>query len=86
MKEEESLRQVLSWIARGSIEWYASANGLGSPPEAVRNATLEYLSEADKLQLFLDQHCEFGEEHSTLERSSLGITETFPPKASPKRS
>jgi putative DNA primase/helicase len=33
MKEEESLRQVLLWIARGSVEWYSSANGLGPPPQ-----------------------------------------------------
>ncbi|GAQ91604.1 hypothetical protein KFL_008160040 [Klebsormidium nitens] len=81
MKEEESLRQVLSWIARGSVEWYASANGLGFPPEAVRNATREYLSEMDKLQLFLDQHCEFGEGHSTLENDFVGLYNSFSSEA-----
>lgn len=84
MKEEESLRQVLSWIARGSVEWYASANGLGSPPEAVRNATREYLSEADKLQLFIDQHCEFGEEHSTLENDFVGLYNSFSSESNSK--
>lgn len=67
MKEEESRKQALSWIARGSREWYGSEDGLGPPPEAVRNATREYVSEADKLQLFIDQHCEIGEGHLTLQ-------------------
>eukprot|EP00243_Klebsormidium_subtile_P007491 TRINITY_DN332_c0_g3_i1.p1 TRINITY_DN332_c0_g3~~TRINITY_DN332_c0_g3_i1.p1 ORF type:complete len:263 (-),score=45.62 TRINITY_DN332_c0_g3_i1:158-946(-) len=67
MKEEESRRQILSWLARGSEEWYASADGLGSPPKAVQDATDEYLREADKLQLFIDQHCEVGERLSTLQ-------------------
>jgi putative DNA primase/helicase len=67
MKEKESLRQVLSWIARGSVEWYSSADGLGPPPQAMKDATHEYLSDADKLQLFLDQHCKVGEGLSTLQ-------------------
>jgi putative DNA primase/helicase len=67
MKEEESLRQVLSWIARGSVEWYSSAKGLGPPSQAVKDATREYVSEADKLQNFLDHHCEVGEGFSTLQ-------------------
>ncbi|GAQ92595.1 hypothetical protein KFL_010650020 [Klebsormidium nitens] len=67
MKEEESRRQILTWLARGSVEWYASAEGLGSPPKAVKDATDEYLREADKLQLFIDQHCEVGEGLSTLQ-------------------
>jgi putative DNA primase/helicase len=67
MKEEESGRQILSWLARGSTEWYASDDGLGPPPEAERNASREYVSEADKLQLFIDQHCELGEGLSTLQ-------------------
>ncbi|GAQ92371.1 hypothetical protein KFL_009960010, partial [Klebsormidium nitens] len=36
-------------------------------PKAVRDATDEYVREADKLQLFLDQHCERGEGLSTLQ-------------------
>ncbi|GAQ92895.1 hypothetical protein KFL_011860020 [Klebsormidium nitens] len=67
MKEEESRRQILSWLARGSVEWYDSAEGLGSPPKAVKDATDEYLREADKLQMFIDQHCEVGEGLSTLQ-------------------
>lgn len=67
MKEEESRRQILTWLARGSVEWYASAEGLGSPPKAVKDATGEYLREADKLQLFIDQHCEVGEGLLTLQ-------------------
>ena len=44
MKEEESLRQVLSWIARGSTEWYASANGFGSPPRGSAEVQLVSMS------------------------------------------
>lgn len=77
MKEKESLQQVLSWIARGSTEWYGSPNGLGAPPQAVKSATREYVSEADKLQLFTDQHCEVGEGLSTLQTEFATLYREF---------
>lgn len=77
MKEEKSKRQVLSWIARGTREWYASKDGLGPPPEAVRIATREYGSEADKLPLFIDQHCEIGEGLLTLQTLFIDLYRQF---------
>ncbi|GAQ84945.1 hypothetical protein KFL_002130220 [Klebsormidium nitens] len=77
MKEEESLRQVLSWLARGSVEWYTSTDGLGRPPQAVQSATREYVTEADKLQLFLDQHCAFGEGLSILQAEFATLYREF---------
>ncbi|GAQ93541.1 hypothetical protein KFL_016340010, partial [Klebsormidium nitens] len=77
MKEEESLRQVLSWLARGSVEWYTSTDGLGRPPQAVQSATCEYVSEADKLQLFLDQHCVSGEGLSILQAEFANLYRGF---------
>jgi putative DNA primase/helicase len=78
MKEEESLRQVLSWLARSSREWYEG--GFDSIPKAVWDATREYVSESDKLQLFLDQHCEIGDGFSTLQAEIAAFYRDFSSK------
>jgi hypothetical protein len=57
----------LSWLACGSREWYASSCGLGDPPEAVKAATAQFLAEADKLQLFLNEHCNRNPEAQTMQ-------------------
>jgi phage/plasmid-associated DNA primase len=57
MLEEETCQELLSWLARGSRDWYKSHCGLGDPPTPVKLATAEFLAEADKLPVFLNVHC-----------------------------
>jgi phage/plasmid-associated DNA primase len=57
MLEEETREDFLSWLARGSCNWYHSFSGLGDSPLAVKVATTEFLAKANRLQVFLNEHC-----------------------------
>jgi P4 family phage/plasmid primase-like protien len=51
---------VLSWIARGCVDYIQ--NGLGEPPAEVLGATNEYRSEQDSMRRYFDECLEFGPE------------------------
>jgi putative DNA primase/helicase len=54
---------VLEWIVRGAVRYLT--NGLGTPPEAVLEATRDYRDDQDILGPFLEQACELDPEAET---------------------
>jgi phage/plasmid-associated DNA primase len=65
MKAPRVIEQLMSLLARSSVEYYQE--GLGEDPPAVVEATGAYFDDCDKLQQFLDKHCEIGAGFETLE-------------------
>jgi putative DNA primase/helicase len=49
--------QILGWMVEGCLDW--QQNGL-CPPESVTGATNEYLSDEDKVGLWLEERCILG--------------------------
>jgi putative DNA primase/helicase len=63
LKTEEGQSALFAWLVEGSVAWYASAGSLKrEAPPKVRAFTRSYLEEQDRVQSFLTEHCEFGEE------------------------
>lgn len=48
---------ILRWAIEGCLKW--QQEGL-SPPEAIKDATSDYLASEDALAVWLDEHCAFG--------------------------
>ena len=57
MGTEEAKAAALAWLVRGAIDYHA--NGLGSPPQCVRDAKQELRDEMDDLGPFIGAHIVF---------------------------
>ncbi|KAF8982175.1 hypothetical protein BGZ46_001657 [Entomortierella lignicola] len=58
---EYSQEQLLVWLVRGAVKWYAG--GLGKLPECMKDAFNKYYTENDKLHEFIDELCEVSKEY-----------------------
>jgi phage/plasmid-associated DNA primase len=61
MMEKGTLKQLLSYLAKGAVDWYMRG-GLGKTPTAMKASLNQHLASNDKLQKFIEDHCAIGEE------------------------
>jgi len=64
LKSPEGQAALFAWLVEGAVRWYAVGRGSlkRAAPDKVKATTKEYLEEQDRVQAFLVEHCEFGEE------------------------
>ena len=62
LNTEEGQSALFAWVVEGAVAWYASEESLKrSAPPKVREFTRSYLEEQDRVRVFLQERCEFGE-------------------------
>jgi phage/plasmid-associated DNA primase len=67
LKSPEGQSALFAWLVEGAVAWYGGyacgrKDGLKSvAPGKVREYTMTYLADQDRVQAFLAEHCEFGE-------------------------
>ena len=60
--EEPATDQLLAWLVRGAVAYYADNRMLGPKPAKVRQAEAAYIRDNDALGQFIDSHCTVGED------------------------
>ena len=57
------LSGFLRWVVLGAVEWYKTKDLKRNAPKQVKAFTRKYLVSQDKLQEFIDLHCEIGDNY-----------------------
>ena len=60
LEGESPSEQLLVWLVRGAMRFYATGNRLPPKPQAVREAERGYYAENDLLGQVIEEHCEVG--------------------------
>ena len=62
LQESDTTDQLLAWLVRGAVAYYADSRMLGPKPAKVRQAEAAYIRDNDALGQFIDAHCKVGTE------------------------